>query len=166
MPQERRETVLRHQEILRRESRVPGLKLSWNDFEGSQVEALLSRGDRRLADVIEHAWRHGARFDGWRECFRYDLWCDALAAAGLNLDWYCHRPRPEVEIFPWDHIDAGVARDFLWSEWQRSLEAGTTDDCRYGKCVRCGTDPRGCGDAHRIRRTIRLELKRERQVAS
>jgi radical SAM superfamily enzyme YgiQ (UPF0313 family) len=164
--QERRAIIQRHQEILRRESRVPGLKISWNDFDASQIEALLSRGDRRLADVIEHAWRHGARFDGWRECFRYDFWCDALATYGLDLEWYCHRARGKHEILPWDHIDAGVSREFLWSEWQRSLEAGTTDDCRYGKCVRCGTDPRACGDAHRIRRTIRLELKRERQVAS
>jgi radical SAM family uncharacterized protein len=164
--QEERKTILRHQEILRRESRVPGLKLSWNEFDGSQIEALLSRGDRRLSDVIERAWRRGARFDGWRECFRYDLWCEALSHFGLHLNWYCHRARAPDEHLPWDHIDAGVSRGFLWSEWERALQAGTTDDCRYGKCMRCGTDPRACGDAHRIRRTIRLELKRERQVAS
>jgi radical SAM family uncharacterized protein len=163
--QEQRETILRHQEILRRESRVPGLKLSWNDYEGSEIEALLSRGDRRVADVIEGAWRRGARFDGWRERFRHDLWAEAMAGLGLSLDWYCRRPRGANEILPWQHIDAGVSPDFLWAEWERSVEAGTTDDCRYGACMRCGTDPRACGDAHRIRRTIRLELKRERQVA-
>lgn len=164
--QERRETVLRHQEILRRESRMQGLKLSWNEFDGSQIEALLSRGDRRLGDVIERAWRLGARFDGWRECFRYDLWRQALQEFNLDLDWYCHRERDRDEILPWDHIHAGVDRNFLWDEWEKSLAAGTTDDCRYGKCGRCGTDPRACGDAHRIRKTIRLELKRERQVAT
>jgi hypothetical protein len=163
--QERRETVLRHQEILRRESRMPGLKVSWNDFESSQIEALLSRGDRRIADVIYRAWELGARFDGWRECFDFGAWLRALEDHGLDLEWYCHRPRTRQETLPWSHINAGVSLPFLWSEYQKSLEAGTTDDCRYGNCVRCGTDPRCCSDAHRIRKTIRLELKRERQVA-
>jgi radical SAM family uncharacterized protein len=164
--QEQRETVLRHQEILRRESRMQGLKLSWNDFEESQIEALLSRGDRRIGDVIQRAWELGARFDGWREGFRYDLWLQALGEFGLTVEWYCHRTRAKDETLPWDHINAGVSREFLWHEWERSVEAGTTDDCRYGKCSLCGTDPRACGDAHRIRKTIRLELKRERQVAN
>jgi radical SAM superfamily enzyme YgiQ (UPF0313 family) len=164
--QERRDTIERHQEILRRESRMHGLKISWNDFEGSQVEALLSRGDRRLADVIQRAWDLGTRFDGWRECFRYDLWLRALEERGLDMDWYCHRERARGETLPWSHINAGVSESFLWREWEKALLAGTTDDCRYGKCARCGTDPRDCGDAHRIRKTIRLELKRERQVAA
>jgi radical SAM family uncharacterized protein len=162
--QERRDTILRHQEILRRESRMPGLKVSWNEFDGSQIEALLSRGDRRVAGVIRRAWELGARFDGWRECFRYDLWLQALDDNGLDLDWYCHRPRDRDEVLPWDHINAGVSRDFLWKEWEKSTAAGTTDDCRYGRCGLCGTDPRACGDAHRIRKTIRLELKQQRQV--
>lgn len=165
MGQERRETILRHQAILRRESRMQGLKLSWNEYDESQIEALLSRGDRRIGDVIERAWQLGTRFDGWRECFRYDLWLRALADCGLDLEWYCHRDRDRTEVLPWSHIDAGVSPHFLWSEWEKSLTAGTTDDCRYGKCVQCGTDVRACGDAHRIRKTIRLELKRERQVA-
>jgi len=164
--QERREAILRHQAILRREGRMQGLKLSWNDFDASQIEALLSRGDRRIAAVIERAWSLGARFDGWRECFRYDAWTQALAECGLDLEWYCHRPRTAGEILPWDHINAGVSKQYLWDEWTKSLAADTTDDCRYGQCGRCGTDPRDCGDAHRIRKTIRLELKRERQVAA
>lgn len=163
--QERRETVLRHQRILQRESRTPGLKLTWNEFEASQIEALLSRGDRRIGDVIQRVWELGGRFDGWRECFRYDLWRQALAEHGLDLDDLCHRDRQFDEILPWSHINAGVSTSFLWQEWEKSRLAGTTDDCRYGRCTRCGTDPRACGDAHRIRKTIRLELKRERQVA-
>jgi radical SAM family uncharacterized protein len=164
-PQERRETILRHQRILQRESRAPGLKLTWSDYNSSQIEAVLSRGDRRVGEVILRAWQLGARFDGWHECFRFELWQQALREAELDLDSMCHRPRAQNEVLPWSHIDAGVTSEFLWSEWQKSLEAGTTDDCRYGKCVRCGTDPRDCGDAHRIRKTIRLELKQERQVA-
>lgn len=163
--QERRETILRRQDILRRETRTPGLKLSWNEFDSSQVEALLSRGDRRLGEVIERAWQLGARFDGWRDCFRYDLWLQAMAELGLDLDWYCHRPRSQDEVLPWLHIQAGVSQAFLWLEWEKAQLAGMTDDCRYGRCLRCGTDPRACGDAHRIRKTIRLELKREREVS-
>ncbi|GAC1472264.1 MAG: TIGR03960 family B12-binding radical SAM protein [Chloroflexota bacterium] len=163
--QERRDTVVRHQDILRRESRTHGIKISWNDFDSSQIEAVLSRGDRRIGDVILRAWELGCRFDAWRECFRYDLWLQAMGERGLDVDWYCHRDRGEHEVLPWDHINSGVNKPFLWSEWQKSLIAGTTDDCRYGKCGQCGTDVQACGDAHRIRKTIRLELKRERQVA-
>jgi radical SAM family uncharacterized protein len=163
--QESRETIERHQDILRRESRVQGLKISWNEYNSSRLEALLSRGDRRIGEVIERAWRLGARFDGWQDQFRYDAWMQAMQEEGLDPDWYCTRARTRDEILPWSHIHAGVDQDFLWSEWERSLEAGMTDDCRYGKCMRCGTDPRSCGDAHRIRRTIRLELRREREVA-
>ncbi|HEX8918155.1 MAG TPA: TIGR03960 family B12-binding radical SAM protein [Chloroflexota bacterium] len=164
--QESRETVERHQAILRKESRVPGFKISWNDYDNSEIEAVLSRGDRRIANVIERAWLLGARFDGWREWFRYDLWKQAMAEEGLDTEWYCRRARGEHEVLPWDHIHAGVSKSFLWQEWQKSLDAGMSDDCRYGKCLRCGTDPRACGDAHRIRKTVRIELKQQRQVAS
>ncbi|HEX6506715.1 MAG TPA: hypothetical protein VF221_03695, partial [Chloroflexota bacterium] len=142
-----------------------GLKISWNDYDSSHVEALLSRGDRRVGNVIQRAWELGTRFDGWRECFRYDYWTQAMRDEGLDVGWYTTRQRVRAEVLPWSHIDAGVDADFLWTEWERSLAASTTDDCRYGRCVRCGTDPRACGDAHRIRKTIRLELKRERIVA-
>jgi radical SAM family uncharacterized protein len=164
--QESRETIERHQEILRRESRAQGLKISWNDYDSSQIEALLSRGDRRVGDVIQRAWELGARFDGWQDKFQYRAWLQAMSDRELDLEWYCNRQRARDEVLPWAHINAGVEADFLWSEWEKSLSAGVTDDCRYGKCMRCGTDPRSCGDAHRIRRTIRLELKREREVAA
>jgi radical SAM family uncharacterized protein len=163
--QESREVIARHQNILRRESRMHGLKISWNDYDSSEIEAVLSRGDRRIGNVIQRAWEKGARFDGWRECFRHDLWLAALAEENLDVAWYTSRARPLEETLPWAHIDAGVSRDFLWGEWEKSLAAGTTDDCRYGSCGRCGTDPRACGDAHRIRKNIRLELKRERTVS-
>ncbi len=164
--QEQRDVIERHQAILRHEGRMQGLRISWNDYNSSQVEAILSRGDRRIGRVIQRAWELGARFDGWQDQFRYDAWMRAMQEAGLEADWYCNRERDKDELLPWSHINAGVESEFLWSEWEKSLSAGTTDDCRYGKCMRCGTDPRACGDAHRIRRTIRLELKRERDVAA
>lgn len=161
---ESRDTIARHQAILLRGSRTPGLKINWNDYNSTQIEAILSRGDRRLGAVIERAWHMGARFDGWSECFQYDTWREALRAEGLDPDWYCYRPRAGDEVLPWAHIHAGVDEKFLWLEWEKAQLAGMSDDCRYGQCLRCGTDPRQCGDAHRIRKTIRLELKRERQV--
>lgn len=164
--QESRDVIARHQDILRRESRMHGLKISWNEYDSSEVEAVLSRGDRRIGNVIQRAWEQGARFDGWRECFRHDLWMAALVKEKLDLQWYTMRERPYEERLPWAHIDAGVSLQFLWAEWEKSLEAGTTDDCRYGQCGRCGTDPRACKDAHRIRKSIRLELKRERTVTA
>jgi radical SAM superfamily enzyme YgiQ (UPF0313 family) len=164
--QEIRGVIERHQEILRRESRMQGLKVSWNEYDSSQIEAILSRGDRRIGDVIQRAWELGARFDGWQDQFRFQAWMQAMDEFGLDVAWYCNRDRQKDEILPWSHIDAGVDPEFLWSEWEKSLSAGTTDDCRYGRCMRCGTDPRACGDAHRIRRTIRLELKREREVGA
>jgi radical SAM family uncharacterized protein len=164
--QESRDVISRHQDILRRESHMHGLKISWNEYDSSEVEALLSRGDRRIGNVIQRAWETGARFDGWRECFRHDLWMAALAEERLDLQWYTSRPRGSDETLPWAHIDAGVSSGFLWEEWEKSLAASTTDDCRYGRCGRCGTDPRACGDAHRIRKSIRLELKRERTVVT
>ncbi len=162
--QEARSVVERHQQILQRGSRMHGLKISWNEYDSSEVEAVLSRGDRKIGDVIQRAWENGARFDGWRECFRYDIWMEALHHEGLQPEWYTRRARSRDEQLPWSHVDAGVDPSFLWSEWEKSLAAGTTDDCRYGPCGRCGTDPRACGDAHRIRKSIRLELKRERTV--
>ncbi len=90
----------------------------------------------------------------------------ALAEENLDLSWYTSRARALEETLPWAHIVAGVSLDFLWAEWEKSLAAGMTDDCRYGKCGRYGTDPRACGDAHRIRKSIRLELKRERTFAA
>lgn len=164
--QETRDTIERHQAILRREARMQGLRISWNDYNSSQIEAVLSRGDRRIGEVIQRAWELGARFDGWQDQFRYDAWMQAMNEAGLDVACYCNRERDRDEVLPWSHINAGVETTFLWSEWEKSLAAGTTDDCRYGKCMRCGTDPRACGDAHRIRKTIRLELKREREVAA
>src|SRR5207302_7137855 len=103
----------RHQEILRRESRMQGLKLSWNDFDSSQIEAVLSRGDRRIGNVIQRAWELGTRFDAWREGFRYDAWLQAMAEQGLSVDWYCHRERTRTEVLPWSHINAGVDSGLL-----------------------------------------------------
>ena len=85
------------------------------------AEGIASRGDRRIGRVIERVWRDGGTFQEWSEHFQLDRWLDAMAAEGLDPDWYVTRHRTEDEILPWDHIAAGLHRDFLWDDWQAAL---------------------------------------------
>ncbi len=128
----------KHQ-LLKQMTRKARLDLSWNDPQESILEGVLSRGDRRLAPVIETAWRNGARFDAWSEHFREDLWWDAMAKEGLDPAFYCHRERDLWERFPWMHIASGVSEAFLRKEWQRTWKELTTADCRDG-CNVCGME--------------------------
>ncbi len=128
----------KHQ-LLKQMTRKARLDLSWNDPQESILEGVLSRGDRRLAPVIETAWRNGARFDAWSEHFREGLWWDAMAQEGLDPAFYCHRERDLWERFPWMHIASGVSEAFLRKEWQRTWNELTTADCRDG-CNVCGME--------------------------
>lgn len=129
------------QALLKRELRGPGLKLSWTSPEETLLEAWLSRGDRRLGAVIHEAWRRGARFDAWQEHFRPEAWREAFEAVGLDSAFYTHRERPIDEILPWDHISAGVRKDFLTEDYLWSLQGRTRLDCRE-RCFACGILPR------------------------
>jgi radical SAM family uncharacterized protein len=125
--------------ILRDAARsAKGVQLKWHDPRASVVEGLLSRGDRRLGPVIEHVWRAGGTFQEWSEHFRLDLWLDALAASDLDLDWYCYRHRTEDEVLPWDHLSAGLHKDFLWQDWRDALAEVGLEDCRWTPCYDCG----------------------------
>ncbi len=104
------------------------------------LEAWLSRGDRRMAEVIYQAWKRGARFDAWKEHFRYDLWMEAFQVAGLDPDFYTHRERPIDEIFPWEHISTTVRKKFLTEDYLWSLQGKTRVDCRE-RCFACGILP-------------------------
>ncbi len=128
------------QDLLKRSLRGPGLKLNWNSPEDTLLEAWLSRGDRRMAEVVYQAWRKGAKFDAWKEHFRYDLWQQAFAAAGLEPDFYTHRERPIDEIFPWEHISTSVRKKFLTEDYLWSLQGKTRVDCRE-HCFACGILP-------------------------
>jgi len=90
-----------------------GVNIKTHSVERSVLEAVFARGDRRLADVIEHAYRAGARFDGWDECFNPGLWARAFDATGLDPAWYAHRERPRDEVFPWAHLHGGPPDDYL-----------------------------------------------------
>jgi radical SAM family uncharacterized protein len=121
--------------------------LRYHSGEPAIVEGLLSRGDRRVARVIRAAWADGARFDGWSEHFSFGRWARAAATAladePVDLDWYTTRERGYEEILPWDHLDAGLDRDWLWQDWQDSVAAGAAevDDCRWTPCYECGVCP-------------------------
>jgi len=133
------------QELLRRGLRGPGISFSWHDPRTTLLEAALSRGDRRLGQVVHRAWQLGARFDAWDELLDESLWWRAFAEAGLDPNFYARRERPLDEVLPWDHIDVGVRKRFLIEEYQRSLRGETTIDCREG-CVGCGiSDVFDCG---------------------
>jgi radical SAM family uncharacterized protein len=129
------------QDLLRRELRSRGLKLNWTDPKRTQLEALLSRGDRRLGAVIHRAWQRGARFDAWQEHFDHQAWMQAFEAAGLDPAFYTQRQRAPDEIFPWDHIDAGVSKKLLLEDYQLSMEGRTRLDCRE-HCTACGILPK------------------------
>ena len=112
---------------------------NWHDPQTSYLEAIFSRGDRRLADVLEHAWQNGAKFDSWSEYFDFHRWMDALSACGLDGDFYAHRERPRDEVFPWCRIDPMVTPAFLWHERELCYQSQTTPDCRT-RCSGCGAN--------------------------
>lgn len=163
------EQIEAKQSLLKRELRGPGLKLTWNNPHETLMEAWLSRGDRRLAAVIETAWQLGAKFDAWQDQFNYEIWQHAFQKHGLDPAFYTHRHRSENEIFPWDHIFTGVRKSYLLSEYHASLHEQTQRDCRQG-CFACGILPKYAdlrrnnpGDHWKCpevpRRSVRTEIK-------
>jgi radical SAM family uncharacterized protein len=119
-------------------SKAHGVNLKWHDPKATMAEGLASRGDRRLGRVIEHVWRAGGKFQEWGEHFSLDRWTEAMAACGLDIDWYVHRHRERGEILPWDHIAAGLHSDFLWDDWEAALAESGVEDCRWTPCYDCG----------------------------
>jgi len=118
--------------------RDKGVDLRWHDPKATLVEGIASRGDRRIGAVIEEVWRRGGTFQEWSEHFRLDLWLEAMAAHGLDVDWYAHRHRTEDEVLPWDHLSAGLHKDFLWQDWRDALDEVGLPDCRWTPCYDCG----------------------------
>ncbi|MCX7018157.1 MAG: TIGR03960 family B12-binding radical SAM protein [Candidatus Sumerlaeota bacterium] len=113
------------------------VSLKKHDTQMSMLEGVLARGDRRLGAAIMRAWQLGCKFDNWHEHFRPDLWKKAFAETGINPAFFATRTRGEDELFPWDHIDAGVSREFLLRETRKAAEAETTPDCASGLCSGC-----------------------------
>ena len=142
-PQEQME---RHGKLLRSLLKHKSIRLKIHPYETSWLEALFSRGDRRLCAVTEAAWRKGARFDAWGEHCRLDIWRDACAEAGVDADFFIHRQRGEDELMPWDMLSVGTNKKFLWDERVRSRLEQYTKDCsgHTPGCLACGVDPLTC----------------------
>jgi radical SAM family uncharacterized protein len=132
------ETTLREQiAVLERRLRGPGLSFSWNDPRETLLEAALSRGDRRLSSAIQRAWELGAVLDAWGDQINHSAWTQAFEEMGIDPCWYARRERTPDEVLPWDHLSVGIAKSFLWREYQRALAGETTDDC-LAQCHACG----------------------------
>ena len=140
VPSDNEEIIREKQDVLRRELRAPGLKLNWTDPRDTLLEGFLSRGDRRLSEVIFEAWKAGTKFDAWQDQVDYGAWDFAFHKLGLSPDFYTSRLRSEDEIFPWDHIHSGVKKEYLLEEYQNSKKGILRDDCRNG-CFACGILP-------------------------
>ncbi|MGI8940219.1 MAG: radical SAM protein [Iamia sp.] len=137
--QNTREELARKVGLLRDELRRDrGVALKWHDPKATTVEGIMSRGDRRLAPVIEDVWRHGGTFQEWSEHFDLQLWLDALDRNGLTVEELVYRHRLEDEALPWDHLSAGLHKDFLWQDWRDALDEVGLEDCRWTPCYDCG----------------------------
>jgi radical SAM family uncharacterized protein len=119
--------------------------MRYHDGQPSLIEGLLSRGDRRVGAVIERVWRDGGRFDGWSEHFSYERWINAAATVfadqSVDVAFFTTRERYADEVLPWDHLDSGLDKQWLWDDWQDSLTGYEQDDCRWTPCFDCGVCP-------------------------
>jgi radical SAM family uncharacterized protein len=139
------EQIKAKQDLLKRELyRDKNIKLSLTDAEDSFLEAWLSRGDRRMAEVVYSAWKKGSKFDAWQEGKKYDAWMEAFEEHGLDPIFYTHRQRRTDEVFPWEHITAAVRKNFLFQDFRMSLEGEIRVDCRLN-CFACGILPTFAG---------------------
>lgn len=136
-PQEQRESILEKVFQIKQHLKSRAVNFSWHESDLSLLEAVVSRGDRRVADLILRAWQLGACMDGWTEHFDREAWRQALADTGLDPAFYAYRQRDYSESLPWDFIDIGVKKSYLIAENEKARQGQTTRDCRDG-CTLCG----------------------------
>lgn len=137
-----REEFERRQKLLKesiKDNRA--VKFNYHDARVSVLEGAISRGDRRLSQVIYQAWQDGAKFDGWNDLFKNDVWHEAFAKCGIDIREYNERFRDFAEIFPWEHTTPGISRNFLKREWDKAMAEQLTHDCRRLTCTGCGVCP-------------------------
>lgn len=140
LPCDTPEQIQAKQRVLLESLKGSGIKINWTDPKETLLEAWLSRGDRRMAEVIYHAWSLGAKFDAWQDHFDYQKWMMAFQRANLDPAFYTHRQRSLDETFPWDHISPGVRKAYLKQEYLNSLQGVLRPDCRL-RCFACGILP-------------------------
>ena len=145
--QDTKENLRKKQIALKGSVHSKKITVHYHDSDISVLEAVLARGDRKLAPVIETAFKNGCKMDNWDDYFKYDVWLDALEKHGLSKEFYANRVRGFDEILPWDFIDIGVSKAHLIREAKKSMEAATTPDCRT-RCQGCGADKLCGGYCH------------------
>ena len=138
--QEKEDQLLKKFNYIAKMIRSNNISFRFPDTRLLLLEAVFSRGDRRLGDVIEEAYRKGCKFDSWQEYFNFDFWQEAFQKNGLSISFYAHRERKADEIMPWDLVDCVVEKEYLWLEWEKAQQEISTDDCRQGKCNGCGLE--------------------------
>ena len=129
--------VQEKQEYLKKILAIKGVQFNWHEPHLSFLEACFARGDRRICRVLRSAYERGCFLDGWSEQFKFDQWMKAFEDNGLDPAFYALRKRERDEVLPWDHIDSGVTKAYLWREKEKSDRAEVTRDCRNG-CNGCG----------------------------
>ncbi|MBN1891419.1 MAG: TIGR03960 family B12-binding radical SAM protein [Clostridiales bacterium] len=145
--QDTREMLIQKQQVLAERMRSRNIKYSWHDPDTSVWETVMSRGDRRLAPVLLEGYRSGLFFDAWDDCFQLERWLEILDRHGLSLSFYSQRERDADEVFPWDHIDSTVRKDYLISERRKAYKEAVTPPCRPG-CRACGAAQFNTGVCH------------------
>lgn len=138
LAQNREAVLLPKQQLLKQGIKKTGAHFSWHEPRVSQLEAALSRGDRRLGRVIYCAWESGCRLDTWNEFFDYQKWMNAFESNGLDPAFYANRELSLDEPLPWQHIDTGVTTAYLKKEYQNMWSEQATPDCRFDLCSGCG----------------------------
>ena len=151
-PQQSVEELNKRRARLREGLKKRHIHLSWQNPSVSTLEAVLSRGDRRLGEVILNSFKAGSIFDGWSDRFNYQNWLAAFEKAGLEPDFYAYRQRTTDEVLPWGHIDTGISPKFLIREYERALKEVTTTDCTDWPCNACGLEKSQpqCADKRKI----------------
>lgn len=123
---------------MREQLNQKSIKYNWHEAETTMIEGVLARGDRRLCKALYDIYKKGCIYDAWSEYFKYDIWMETFKEDGIDPDFYTVRERAQDEILPWDFIDIGVTKKFLWREYMRAKNEEVTPNCR-AKCAGCGT---------------------------
>lgn len=144
-PQDDKLTIEQKQKHLLECVKSKKIRVSYHDSKISFLEAAFARGDRRLGNVLEAAWRSGCKLDAWDECFSYEKWIAAFTEAGVDPAFYANRRRAPNELLPWDHLDYGVSKRFLLRELEKAGQSETTENCRIS-CSGCGANKLTGGD--------------------
>ena len=138
-PQDTREELKRNQQLLLETCTSKKITFRFHNTDLTFLEGVFARGDRKLCDVIETAYRNGCTFDSWDDKFKFDTWMNAFETCGVSTEFYANRRRSYDEILPWDHINSGVKKSFLISENEKAKKAETTGHCRQ-QCAGCGSN--------------------------